>query len=103
MRERGLFDVPGAAREAHVRVALNLPHKLGSFVLFDRIGQGGMAEIFLARQATGKLFVVKMILPQYAEREEFAKMLIDEAKLAATLMHKSIVQVVDLGKHDDRL
>jgi serine/threonine-protein kinase len=80
-----------------------LPHRFGSYVLFDRIGQGGMAELFLARNASGKLLVVKLILPVYAERPEFAKMLADEAKLAAALSHANIVQVVDLGKEQDRL
>ncbi len=76
-------------------------------MLFDRIGQGGMAELFLGRRATelggGKLYVVKLILPVYAERPEFAEMLASEAKLAATLSHANIVQVVDLGREQDRL
>ena len=79
-------------------MSLELPHKFGPYVLFDKIGQGGMAEIFLARNTSGKLLVVKLILPVYAERPEFATMLVDEAKLAATLSHANIVQVVDLGR-----
>ena len=77
---------------------LELPHKFGPYVLFDRIGQGGMAELFLAKNAAGKLLVVKLILPVYAERSEFATMLADEAKLAATLSHANVVQVLDLGR-----
>jgi serine/threonine-protein kinase len=80
-----------------VSTELSLPHKFGSYVLFDKIGQGGMAELFLARNTSGKLLVVKLILPVYAERPEFATMLADEAKLAATLSHANVVQVVDLG------
>ena len=80
-----------------------LPHKFGPYVLFDKIGQGGMAELFLARNTSGKLLVVKLILPVYAERPEFATMLADEAKLAATLSHANVVQVVDLGREQDRL
>ena len=75
-------------------------------MLFDRVGQGGMAG-YLARQATslggGKLFVVKLILPVYADRAEFAEMLIAEAKLAATLSHQNIATVFDLGREDGRL
>jgi serine/threonine-protein kinase len=82
---------------------LALPHRVGPYVLFDRIGQGGMAELFLAKNASGKLLVVKLILPVYAERSEFATMLADEAKLAATLSHANVVQVVDLGREQDRL
>jgi serine/threonine protein kinase len=108
--------VPRAASEAYVRVTVNedplsagfeLPHRFGRYVLFDRVGKGGMAELYLGRQATelggGKLFVVKLILPMYAERPEFAEMLVAEAKLAATLSHPNVVTVVDLGREDQRL
>jgi serine/threonine protein kinase len=87
--------------------ALELPHRFGRYLLFDRIGQGGMAEIFLARRETelggGKLLVVKLILPTYAERKEFAAMLVEEAKLAASLGHANVVQVFDLGREEGRL
>ena len=36
---------------------IKLPHKFGPYVLFDKIGQGGMAELFLARNTSGKLLV----------------------------------------------
>jgi serine/threonine-protein kinase len=110
MRQGRFLDVPRASGEANVRVAvseLELPHRFGQYMLFDRIGQGGMAEIFLARKTTelggGKLLVVKLILPVYAERAEFAEMLAAEAKLAATLTHANIVQIVDLGREENRL
>jgi len=87
--------------------ALELPHRFGRYLLFDRVGKGGMAELFLARQAMalggGKLFVVKLILPMYAERPEFAEMLVAEAKIAATLSHANVVTVVDLGRESERL
>ena len=86
---------------------LPLPHRFGRYVLFDRIGQGGMAELFLARQhatlASDHLFVVKLILPIYADRPEFAEMLIAEAKLAAGLTHANIVTVWELGREEGRL
>ncbi len=88
-------------------MTIDLPHRFGAYMLFDRVGQGGMAEIFLARKTTelggGKLLVVKLILPIYAERAEFADMLASEAKLAATLSHANIVQIVDLGREENRL
>jgi serine/threonine-protein kinase len=87
--------------------AFELPHRFGRYLLFDRVGQGGMAELYLARQATGlgggKLFVVKLILPMYADRPEFAEMLVAEAKLAATLTHANVVTVVDLGREGQNL
>jgi eukaryotic-like serine/threonine-protein kinase len=63
-----------------------------------------MAEIYLARAKTdlggARLVVVKQILPQLSGNEQFADMLIQEAKLAARLNHANVVQVFDLGRHE---
>lgn len=84
-----------------------LPRLFGRYQLFDRIGAGGMAEIYLARAMTelsgAKLVVVKQILPELADNQQFADMLVSEAKLASKLNHPNVVQVFDLGRHDDTL
>ncbi len=87
--------------------AASLPRHMGRYLLFDHIGQGGMAQIFLARATTdvgaARTCVVKEILPVYAARKEFADMLIAEAKLAAKLNHANVVQVFDLGREGETL
>lgn len=84
-----------------------LPRRFGRYLLFDKIGEGGMARIFLARTKAGlggdRLIVVKEILPMLAASTEMSRLLVDEAKLCATLSHKNIVQVNDLGREDGRL
>ena len=84
-----------------------LPRRFGRYALFDFIGKGGMAEIYLARAETdfgaARLCVVKEILPLFANNQHFADMLVFEAKLAARLSHANIVQVFDLGREQDRL
>jgi serine/threonine-protein kinase len=84
-----------------------LPRSFGRYALFDYIGKGGMAEIYLARQKTDlgatRLCVVKQILPGLAGDPKFSEMLVHEAKLAARLNHANVVQVSDLGREDGRL
>src|SRR5262249_54066348 len=79
-----------------------LPRTLGRYTLFEHVGRGGMAEIYLARAETElgatRLCVVKQILSAYADDPRFSEMLIHEAKLAARLSHKHVVQVIDLGR-----
>jgi serine/threonine protein kinase len=87
---------------------LGLPRAFGShYLLLDRIGRGGMAEIFLAR-ATNELgvarrVVVKQIVSEFSSDPVFTRSLISEAKLASRLSHKNIVRVLDLGREEDCL
>ncbi len=80
---------------------MGAPVKFGKYLLIDKIGTGGMAELFLAKQ-TGlkgfeKVMAIKRILPHLTEDQEFVSMFINEAKLAALLSHQNIVQIYDLG------
>src|SRR5690606_29379467 len=74
---------------------------LGKYQLLRRLATGGMAELFLARAKAihgfEKLVVLKRILPQHAENDDFIRMFLAEARLAATLHHPNIVQVYDIG------
>ena len=78
--------------------------RFGPYVILDRIGDGGMAEIFLAKRrgysGFEKLVALKKIHPKYVRNPSFAQMLIHEAKLAAALNHFNVVQVHDLGEID---
>jgi serine/threonine protein kinase len=74
------------------------------FEILRRIGVGGMAEIFLARQMGIEGFernvVLKRILPELAKDAEATAMFVDEAKIAASLRHSNIVQIHTLGAAD---
>jgi eukaryotic-like serine/threonine-protein kinase len=74
----------------------------GRYRLLERLGQGGMAEVFKAKsygvEGFEKILVIKRILPELARRQDFVDMFIHEAKLAVRLSHANIVQVFDLGK-----
>ena len=82
------------------------PEQLGRYTLLERIGLGGMAEVWLAR-ASGhggfaKGCVVKTVKPG-VDLERFSRMFMDEARLAALLNHPNIVQIFDFGEHEGRL
>jgi serine/threonine protein kinase len=95
------------SRTEALRGESQLPRAFGKYLLFDHIGRGGMADIFLARMATGlgvgRRVVVKQILPAYSEDPGFTQALIAEAKLAAQLSHNNIVRMLDLGRESGRL
>jgi serine/threonine protein kinase len=76
--------------------------RIGKYEIVHRITCGGMAEIYLAR-ASGiygfeKYVVLKRILPQYAANDEFVRMFLKEARVAASLDHTNIAHVYDIGE-----
>lgn len=78
------------------------PIQYGKFLLLDRIARGGMAELCRAKiigaQGFEKLVAIKKILPHLADQEDFVSAFIDEARLAAFLHHRNIVQIFDFGE-----
>ncbi len=72
------------------------------YVLLRKIGEGGMAEIYLARQiglgGFNKELVIKRIHQKLASNESYVEMFLDEARIAANLNHPHIVHIYDIGK-----
>jgi eukaryotic-like serine/threonine-protein kinase len=74
----------------------------GKYQLVRRLGSGGMAEVFLAReqlaQGLAKILVIKKIHPSLAEAPQFRQMFEDEAKVAVNLNHPNVVQTFGYGQ-----
>ncbi len=81
------------------------PLPFGKYLLLDRINVGGMAEVFLAKsfgvEGFERILAIKKILPTMVEDEEFISMFIDEARIAVQLNHPNVVQIHELGKHEE--
>ena len=82
------------------------PERYGKYHLLERIGIGGMAEVWRAKTLGSEGFtkdlVIKRILPKFTGDEESVRMFIDEARLVAKLHHPNIVQIFDFDKEGDR-
>jgi serine/threonine protein kinase len=80
---------------------------LGPYELGDRLGLGGMAEVFVAYRAGphgfAKKVALKRILPELAQDARFVAMFCDEARISAPLCHPNIVQVIDFGESQGEL
>ena len=73
-----------------------------SYEILAKLAEGGMAEIFLARGASGagvmRHVVLKRVLREHASNTVFVQMFLEEARLAAQLQHPNIAQVFDVGQ-----
>ena len=79
--------------------------KLGSYELVLRVGRGGMAAVWVARErgASAKddrLVAVKVMLTELADESEFVKMFLDEVRLVRSIRHSNVVDVYDVGEDD---
>ena len=78
----------------------------GKYRLLAELGRGGMADVHLAvaigPAGFSKLQVIKRLRPGMTDIEEMRSMMLDEARLAARLNHKNIVQTNEVGIVDDQ-
>src|SRR5580700_10039928 len=80
------------------------PPAMGRYTPFARLGDGGMAEVFLAvaRGPAGfnKLTVIKQL--RNADDAALVRMFLDEARLSARLSHPNIVHTYEVGDANQR-
>jgi serine/threonine protein kinase len=95
-------DEAVAAGGALASAGAAAPEEYGPYLLLERIGKGGMAEVFRAVKRGPenfvRMFALKRIIPQHAESTDFVDMFCTEARVSALLNHPNIVQVYDFGE-----
>lgn len=78
--------------------------RVGRFEIVADIAQGGMASVHVARLTSiggfGKLVALKVLLPHLRADRAFVNMLLDEARIAASIHHPNVVQVLDVAEAD---
>ncbi|HET6149914.1 MAG TPA: serine/threonine-protein kinase [Polyangia bacterium] len=81
------------------------PITFGRYTLLDRLGAGGMAEVYTAvtfgAEGFRRTFVVKRLRAELAREPTVVAQFIDEANLGSTLVHSNIIPVFDFGKVGD--
>jgi serine/threonine protein kinase len=81
------------------------PVTFGRYTLLDRLGAGGMAEVYTAvtfgAEGFRRTFVVKRLRAELARDPAVVAQFIDEANLGSTLVHSNIIPVFDFGKVGD--
>jgi serine/threonine-protein kinase len=71
----------------------------GRYRVLERLGSGGMAEVYLAEdQLLGRQVALKVLHQHFAEDQEFVERFRREASSAAGLSHQNIVGIFDRGE-----
>ena len=73
----------------------------GRYELHRRLARGGMADVFLARDALlDRPVAVKVLFPEFATDPSFVERFRREAQSAANLNHPNVVAVYDWGQEE---
>jgi serine/threonine protein kinase len=98
--ERGTVELAGP-NPSHSSPGLNAT-PFGRYMLLERLGQGGMAEVYTAvsfgAEGFRRKFVIKRLRAELARDQGVVDQFIDEANLASSMVHSNIVPVFDFGK-----
>src|SRR4051812_21193424 len=71
------------------------------YSIINRIGSGGMADVYCAQDLQlGRKVALKLLYRRFAEDEEFVERFKREASAAAGLQHPNVVGVYDRGEWD---
>ncbi len=70
----------------------------------ERLGAGGMAEVFkgtqIGAEGFNRIVAAKRVLPEYANAPAFVSMLLEEARILAMLEHPNIVSILDVDRDE---
>ncbi|MBY0229413.1 MAG: serine/threonine protein kinase, partial [Gemmataceae bacterium] len=79
------------------------PLGVGPFQILDRLGAGGISEVFRAWDTlNGRFAALKVLRPELASRPEAVREFRHEAACTAQLAHPNVVKVFDAGQDGSR-
>ncbi len=74
----------------------------GRYEILQKIGEGGMAQVYKARcHLLNRDVAIKVLKEEYSKDETFVNRFKTEAQSAAALTHPNIVSVYDVGAEDN--
>ncbi|MFH2008839.1 MAG: protein kinase [bacterium] len=83
-----------------------MAHSFGKYRLLERLGGGGMADVWRAEvgysAGVTKAVALKMIREDLLKVEQFQSLFIDEARISSRISHANVAQVFDFGEVDGR-
>ena len=77
--------------------------RLGDYQILRKLGRGGMADVYAARQMSlGRDVALKVLRSEFARDRDYIERFRREARAAAKLNHPNIVQVYEVNSIDSQ-
>jgi serine/threonine protein kinase len=76
---------------------------IGAYVILEPIGDGGVANVYLAKSSkNGRLVALKLMKPEAVKTEKLRERFFQEASIMETLNHPHIMKLLEKGNHQDQ-
>jgi serine/threonine-protein kinase len=90
-------DIPDRRRHDSL-----IGHTVSHYKILDRLGEGGMAVVYTARDVKlGRTVALKFLPPRRASTEVQRQRFIQEATAASSLDHPNICTIFEIGESED--
>lgn len=81
-----------------------MTRRVDRYIVEDYLTEGGMGAIYVGKKLGAGGFerqvVLKQLLPEYTEQQDFIEMFLREAQISASLDHANIIHTIDLVMSD---
>ena len=105
--EAGDFiEQPAIAQDAHVLISghelSNIGREIGPYKIIERLGGGGMGEVYLAQDGRlDRLVALKILPPYFVSDDARLRRFQTEARAASALNHPNILTIHEVGQFED--
>ena len=95
---------PNTARKAPLFMKDGpLPAPIPGYTFLKRLGQGGMGEVFLAKQESlDRNVAIKLLPPEFSKDKTYVQSFMKEARSAGKVTHENIMGSIDVGESNGR-
>ena len=81
-------------REQKHRIAVEIP----GYQIEEKIGQGGMAQVYRAvQESLERTVAIKVLSPVFADAPEFTQRFLNEGRMLASVAHSNVITIHDIG------